>query len=294
MKNKSLLIVALVVLLGASLSFLGFEQVNAGHRGIKLVWGKVASDSLPEGLYFYNPISTNIVTMDVRLQKKKIKLETYTKDIQQTNMFIAVNYHVDPTNAHTLYQKIGMTYETTLIEPVVLSTVKDVVGKVEADKFINNREIVTEEIKQKLEKSLDGSNIIIQSVSIEDISFSGAFEAAIEAKQIATQEAIKSQNETVRVTEEGKQQVIQARAASDSQKAQADADAYAIEVESKAKAEAIRQMGLAEAEAIREKSKALAENASLVELTKAEKWNGQLPQNIYGSAPVPFLDINKK
>ncbi|MBO7332637.1 MAG: hypothetical protein J6U64_03105 [Alphaproteobacteria bacterium] len=294
MKNKSLLIVALVVLLGASLSFLGFEQVNAGHRGIKLVWGKVASDSLPEGLYFYNPISTNIVTMDVRLQKKKIKLETYTKDIQQTNMFIAVNYHVDPTNAHTLYQKIGMTYETTLIEPVVLSTVKDVVGKVEADKFINNREIVTEEIKQKLEKSLDGSNIIIQSVSIEDISFSGAFEAAIEAKQIATQEAIKSQNETVRVTEEGKQQVIQARAASDSQKAQADADAYAIEVESKAKAEAIRQMGLAEAEAIREKSKALAENASLVELTKAEKWNGQLPQNIYGSAPVPFLDVNKK
>lgn len=294
MKNKSLLIVALVVLLGASLSFLGFEQVNAGHRGIKLVWGKVASDSLPEGLYFYNPISTNIVTMDVRLQKKKIKLETYTKDIQQTNMFIAVNYHVDPTNAHTLYQKIGMTYETTLIEPIVLSTVKDVVGKVEADKFINNREIVTEEIKQKLEKSLDGSNIIIQSVSIEDISFSGAFEAAIEAKQIATQEAIKSQNETVRVTEEGKQQVIQARAASDSQKAQADADAYAIEVESKAKAEAIRQMGLAEAEAIREKSKALAENASLVELTKAEKWNGQLPQNIYGSAPVPFLDVNKK
>ncbi|MBQ4084752.1 MAG: hypothetical protein IJC30_03755 [Alphaproteobacteria bacterium] len=294
MKNKSLLIVALVVLLGASLSFLGFEQVNAGHRGIKLVWGKVASDSLPEGLYFYNPISTNIVTMDVRLQKKKIKLETYTKDIQQTNMFIAVNYHVDPVNAHTLYQKIGMTYETTLIEPIVLSTVKDVVGKVEADKFINNREIVTEEIKQKLEKSLDGSNIIIQSVSIEDISFSGAFEAAIEAKQIATQEAIKSQNETVRVTEEGKQQVIQARAASDSQKAQADADAYAIEVESKAKAEAIRQMGLAEAEAIREKSKALAENASLVELTKAEKWNGQLPQNIYGSAPVPFLDVNKK
>lgn len=294
MKNKSILIVALVVLLGISLSFLGFEQVNAGHRGIKLVWGKVASDSLPEGLYFYNPISTNIVTMDVRLQKKKIKLETYTKDIQQTTMFIAVNYHVDPTNAHTLYQKIGMTYETTLIEPIVLSTVKDVVGKVEADKFINNREIVTEEIKQKLEKSLDGSNIVIQSVSIEDISFSGAFEAAIEAKQIATQEAIKSQNETVRVTEEGKQQVIQARASSDSQKAQADADAYAIEVESKAKAEAIRQMGLAEAEAIREKSKALAENASLVELTKAEKWNGQLPQNIYGSAPVPFLDINSK
>ena len=48
---------------------------------------------------------------------------------------------------------------------------------------------------------------------------------------------------------------------------------------------------MAEAEAIREKSKALSQNQNLVELTKAEKWNGQLPRNIYGTGPVPFLDI---
>jgi len=30
-----------------------------------------------------------------------------------------------------------------------------------------------------------------------------------------------------------------------------------------------------------------------VERLKAEKWNGQLPTNIYASAPIPFLDINK-
>ena len=292
--NKKVIIGAVAVALLASVSFLGFEQVNAGYRGIKLVWGKVVSESLPEGLYFYNPISSNIVTMDTRLQKRTTRLETYTKDIQQTTMDITVNFYIDPNNVHILYQRIGKEYVSTLIAPALLSSVKDVVGKVEADKFINNRELVTEEIKQKLSASLNGTHVVIQSVSIEDIAFSAAFEAAIEAKQIATQEAIKSQNETVRVEEEGKQQVIQARAESDSKKAQSDADAYAIEVESKAKAEAIRQMGLAEAEAIREKSKALAQNAKLVELTKAEKWNGELPQNIYGAAPVPFLDLTQK
>ena len=291
--NKKIIIAGLVVLLLCSISFMGFEQVNAGHRGIKLVWGKVASESLPEGLYFYNPISTNLVTMDTRLQKRTTRLETYTKDIQQTTMDITINFYIDPNNVHILYQRIGQEYVSTLIAPALLSTVKDVVGKVEADKFINNREVVTEEIKQKLSVALEGTHVIVQSIAIEDIAFSVAFEAAIEAKQIATQEAIKSQNETVRVEEEGKQQVIKARAESDSKKAQSDADAYAIEVESKAKAEAIRQMGLAEAEAIREKSKALAQNAKLVELTKAEKWNGELPQNIYGSAPVPFLDVSK-
>ena len=194
---------------------------------------------------------------------------------------------------HILYQRIGKEYVSTLIAPALLSSVKDVVGKVEADKFINNRELVTEEIKQKLSAALNGTNVIVQSVSIEDIAFSGAFEAAIEAKQIATQEAIKSQNETVRVEEEGKQQVIKARAESDSKKAQSDADAYAIEVESKAKADAIRQMGLAEAEAIREKSKALAQNAKLVELTKAEKVKVALPSYIptilFGAATVTCI-----
>ena len=292
--NKKIMIGAAVLCLLGSVSFLGFKQVNAGHRGIKLVWGKVVSESLPEGLYFYNPISSNIVTMDTRLQKRTTRLETYTKDIQQTTMDITVNFYIDPNNVHVLYQWIGKEYVSTLIAPALLSSVKDVVGKVEADKFINNRELVTEEIKQKLSAALNGTNVIIQSVPIEDIAFSGAFEAAIEAKQIATQEASKSQNETVRVEEEGKQQVIKARAESDSKKAQSDADAYAIEVESKAKAEAIRQMGLAEAEALREKSKALAQNAKLVELTKAEKWNGELPQNIYGAAPVPFLDLTQK
>ncbi len=294
MNKKHVVVGGLVALLLCSISFMGFEQVNAGHRGIKLVWGKVVSDSLPEGLYFYNPISSNIVTMDTRLQKRTTRLETYTKDIQQTTMDITVNFYVDPNNAHVLFQRVGKEYVSTLIAPALLSSVKDVVGKVEADKFINNRELVTEEIKQKLSTALDGSHVIIQSISIEDIAFSGAFEAAIEAKQIATQEAIKSQNETVRIEEEGKQQVIKARAESDSQKAQSDAAAYAIEVESKAKAEAIRQMGLAEAEAIREKSKALSQNAKLVELTKAEKWNGQLPQNMYSSGPVPFMDITPK
>ena len=282
-----------VILLAALPALKCFKQIDAGFRGIKLVWGKVASDSLPEGLYFFNPISTNIVSMDTRLQRKTTTLETYTKDIQQANIHLTVNFYVDPINAHLLYQRIGQNYHNTLIEPAVLSSTKDVVGKIEADKFINNREVVTQEIKEKLSEALEGSHVIVQSVSIEDIAFSAAFEAAIEAKQIATQEAIKSQNETVRIAEEAKQQVIKARAESDSKKAQSDADAYAIEVESKAKADAIRQMGLAEAEAIEKKSRALSQNAKLVDLTKAEKWNGQLPQNVYSGAPIPFLDVAK-
>ena len=292
-KNVARFLAIAVVGLMASVSFLGFSQIDAGFRGVKLTWGKVVSDSLPEGLYFYNPISTSMVAIDTRLQREKIRLETYTKDIQQATMTLTVNYNIDPLKAHELYQRIGLAYRNTLIEPNVLSSVKDVVGKVEADKFVNNREIVTQEIKEKISAILAPSHIVVQEVAIEDIAFSGAFENAIEAKQIATQEAIKAQNETVRVTEEGKQQVIKAKATADSQKAASEAKAYAIKVESEAKAEATKQIGLAEAAAIREKSRALSENSKLIELTKAEKWNGALPQNMYGSAPLPLISLEK-
>jgi hypothetical protein len=30
-----------------------------------------------------------------------------------------------------------------------------------------------------------------------------------------------------------------------------------------------------------------------VEQTKAQKWNGQLPQAIYAGAPIPFLNVHK-
>ncbi len=292
-KNIALFVGLGALIFAGSISFLGFSQIDAGFRGVKLTWGKVVSDSLPEGLYFYNPISTSMVSIDTRLQREKIRLETYTKDIQQATMSLTVNYNIDPMKAHELYQRIGLAYQNTLIEPNVLSAVKDVVGKVEADKFINNREVVTQEIKEKISAILSPSHILVQEVAIEDISFSSAFESAIEAKQIATQEAIKAQNETVRVAEEGKQQVIKAKAEADSQKAASEAKAYAIKVESEAKAEATKQIGLAEAAAIREKSKALSENSRLVELTKAEKWNGALPQNMYGSAPLPLINLGK-
>ena len=292
-KNTTLIVTTGLLLVIGSISFLGFSQIDAGYRGVKLTWGKVVSDSLPEGLYFYNPISTSMVAIDTRLQREKIQLETYTKDIQQATMKLTVNYNIDPTKAHEIYQRIGLAYQNTLIEPTILSSVKDVVGKVEADKFVNNREVVTQEIKEKISTILAPSHILVQEVAIENIAFSGAFENAIEAKQIATQEAIKAQNETVRVTEEGKQQVIKAKALADSQKAESEAKAYAIKVESEAKAEATKQIGLAEAAAIREKSKALSENSKLVELTKAEKWNGALPQNMYGSGPLPFINLNK-
>ena len=67
------------------------------------------------------------------------------------------------------------------------------------------------------------------------------------------------------------------------------ADATLLKAEADAKA--IQLRGEAEAAAIRAQAEALKQNTGLVELRKAEKWNGALPQQML-SGIVPFMNFN--
>ena len=238
----------------------GVEQIDAGNRGVKTVWGEVQGESMPEGLYFYNLFSTNIYEIDCKTQNVAFTFDTYTKDVQQARINFSVNYSVDLNNAHTLFKEVGRDYQSKVIQPKVVQAVKDVVGKWEADTLVANREKATSEIMELLTGSLAKNHILVQNVVIENIEYSQQFERAIEEKQIATQEAIKAKNETKRIEEEATQKVLTAKA---------------------------------EAESMRIRSKALSENKGLVAYEAVQKWNGVLPVNMYGSAPLPFINVVK-
>lgn len=240
-----------------SLSACGVEQVDTGNRGVKTVWGEVKGESLPEGLYFYNPFSTSIHEMNCKTVKSTYSFETYTKDVQQAKIEFSINYSVDSTKAHLLFKEVGQYYSTQVIEPKVIQAVKDIIGKWEAANLIANREKATAEIINILKSTLSVNHINVENVVIENIEYSSQFEKAIEEKQIATQDAIKAKNKTKQVEEEAKQKVLSAKA---------------------------------EAESMRIRSQALSQNQNLVAYEAVQKWDGKLPVNIYGNAPVPFIN----
>ena len=41
------------------------------------------------------------------------------------------------------------------------------------------------------------------------------------------------------------------------------------------------------------RAEALNQNKNLVSYEAVQKWDGKLPVNIYGAAPIPFININK-
>lgn len=241
-----------------------FVVIGAGERGVVLNFGAVSEHILNEGLHFRIPIVQKIVTMDVKVLKKTTDAAAASKDLQNTQSRIALNYHIDPSKANVIYQNIGLDYESRIISPAVQEVVKAVTARYTAGELITQREKVGLEIKEQLSARLDQFNMVVDALSIIDFEFSKQFVDAIEAKIAAEQFALKAKQDLERVKIEAEQKIANARA----------------------EAESLRlQKGNVSGELIR-----LREIEARIKAI--EKWNGVLPR-VSGGA-IPFIDIGKE
>lgn len=262
-KNVEKLAIPLIIAILVVLFLIVFNPiaiVGVGERGVKVTLGKVSPQSYTEGVHFVTPFISKIKPMDVKTQKRNINTEVYTKDIQQARIAYVVNYNLQPQNAHNMYREVGIDYVDKLLMPVAEGTIKDVIGKWNAQDLVANRESATNDIYAKLKKQLETKYINVTGFQITEINYSEVFERAIESKVTAEQEALKAKNKTVQIQEEAKQKVISA--------------------EAEAKSMSIR-------------ANALSKNKALVEYEAVQKWDGKLPEYLMGNS-IPFLNLSTK
>lgn len=249
--------VVILALFALGLSGCGVHTVDTGHRGIKVRFGQVDGQALPEGLYFVDPFTTSIVQLDTRTQRWDDKTDAYTKDVQVSHIAFTLNYQLRPEAAATVFRTVGSDWATKLIGQVIYQDLKDVVAKWDAVDLIANRQKASDDAQTAIVRDLQQRNIMVSGFFLNDISFSDEFDRAVEAKVIAAQQALQAQNQTERIKQEAQQKVIQAQAEAQSMKIRADA---------------------------------LSQNPKLVEWEAVQKWNGVLPQYTMGGA-VPFIQM---
>ena len=254
-------LVAALAALVLLLSFLNpFVIVGPGQRGVVLNFGAVQKDVLDEGIHFRVPFYQRIVRVDVKVQKEQTEAEASSKDLQDINSTIAVNFNVIPDKAGWLYQHIGESYRERVIDPVTQEAVKAVTAKYTAVELITTREKIRSEIKELLKERLMAYNLAVVDVSIVNFKFSQQFTQAIEQKQTAEQLALKAQRDLDRIKIEAQQKIASA---------QAEAESLRLQKQNVTD-ELVRLRAIeAQMEAIR-------------------KWNGVLP-SVTGGA-VPFID----
>lgn len=276
---KKLMIKFAAVALGAAIA--GCGQIDSGEAGFYTEWGEVTSSQcLEEGLHFYPAFGKDLVVYDIRNKIVKVKTPVFTRDVQSMDIEMTVTYNLNRDKVIALHKSTGKNYCDILIVPSVLGATKDALGKMEAGDIVASREKATESIASEIVRRLTPHGINVTLVNITNIDYSDAFEKAVEEKQVALQKSIKEKNETARLREVAEQQVVKA-----------EADAKSKVLESEAEAKAILVKAEAEAKSIQMRNAALASSRALIEYETVKAWDGKLPVQMLGGAPIPFLNL---
>ena len=261
------------------LAFSMIKTVPTGYTGILTTFGKVEPNTVSAGVHVIAPWQ-KIVKLDNRTQKVSVETDTFSKDIQQVKVSLAVNFCIDQTTAQELYKTVGVNYYESVVLPRILENVKAVVAEYSAENLVAKRGELSDEILTRLTDDAAAYGINIISISVEDIDFTDEFTDAIERKQVATQNKLAAETEQA-------QKTMEEQAAADraviSAKAKAEQDVIAANAElevTKIQAEAALYAGEKEAEMNKRIAESLTPN--LVKYYYIKQWEGVLPKTVLG------------
>lgn len=246
-----------VVLLAVALLSTFVVVVPVGERGVLMRLGAVQSRVLGEGVHLIVPGLESVQTLSVRLQSHLQQSEAATRDLQDVSLDLAVRWHLPPERVPGVYQRLGDTQAmvSNVLEPAVEDGLKTVVATLTAEQLITQREEFRQRLETLLTERLAPFDLVLDGIDVVQLDFSSRFRAAVEAKQVAEQDA--------------------RRAAYEAITAQRQAAARVYRAEGEAKAQELLQATL---------------TPEVLEHQALERWNGHLPL-VMGQDSVPWVDV---
>lgn len=251
--------------------------VSAGEKGVKTRLGKVVG-TVDTGLYFKLPFFESVHKIDVRTRVIKNEhyvntdgevvsnnpLDSASKDLQDVQVSIVVNYQIDPNKVVEIYTqyKTEEAFEEGVIKPLIKQEAKNVTSQYTAEELVTKRAEYNDRVSTSVAAAVATKSIILQQTNVTNIGFSQSFNSAIEAKVTAEQQALTAKNKLEQVKYEAQQQIETAKAT-------------------------------AEAQRISSAALAAQGGEDYVQLKAIEKWDGHLPQQMIPGSSVPFINVNK-
>ncbi len=231
--------------------------VPVGERGVLLRLGAVQPRVLGEGAHLILPGFQSVRTLSVRLQSHVQQSEAATRDLQEVAMDLAVRWHLLPDRVPAVVQRLGdmPAVVHTVLEPAVEDGIKTVVATLTAEELIIEREALRQRLETLLASRLSPFDLVLDGIDILQLDFSERFRAAVEAKQVAEQDA--------------------RRAAYEAITAQRQAAARVHRAEGEAKAQELLRATL---------------SPEVLQHQALERWNGHLPL-VMGEGTLPFVDV---
>lgn len=242
-----------------------FAVVPAGHVGVLTTFGNPSDQTYEPGIHFRTPLAQHMSLMNVQIQKGDGEGDAASKDLQSVHTRISLNYHLDKAHALAEYKDIGPSVEVIadrIVPSATHESVKAVTARFTAEELITRRTEVRDQISSLLREKMIRHGLVLDEFNLVNFSFSKSFSDAIESKVRAEQQKQQAERDLARISVEGQQKVVSAKA---------EAEALALQ----------RQQITADLLSLRK-----IENERMA----IAKWDGKLPTVSGSSTPLINLD----
>ncbi|WP_230739637.1 SPFH domain-containing protein [Methanooceanicella nereidis] len=159
----------------------GIRIIQPYQQGLWILLGQYRGRLNP-GFNWVLPLVSNVIKMDLRTQVLDIpKQEVITKDNSPTNVDAIVYIKVvDPEKA---FFEVTNYHIATIA--LAQTTLRSIIGDMELDEILYNREVINNKLRDILDKATDGWGVKVEAVEIREVDPVGTVKAAMEEQTSA-------------------------------------------------------------------------------------------------------------
>lgn len=263
------------------------REVPTGHRGIYTIGGKITATT-SEGYTLIWPWE-RLNNFSIRPDAATVEgAEGATADTQPVKVSLTVRYTKQPDKVDEIFELYSHDGNMdSYVDTATREAFKAVTAQYTATELISKRAEVSTKFSSAIQAKLNTYYVKVVSVDVTSFLFSDSYMQAINMKVTEEQKKLAAENRAKTVEAEQRVKVVTAEAEAHALKAKADGEAYSVLTAAQANAKALKVQN----DALAQNRDVLELKRIEVELTKAQKWDGALPTHIYGSAPVPYMNV---
>lgn len=198
--------------------------VDGGERAVIFDrFRGILPEVVGEGTHFRMPWVQTPHILEVRTRPRTINSATGTKDLQMVNMSLRILSRPSEEKLPWIFKSLGTDWEERVLPSIGNEVVKAVVAQYNAEQLLTQREKVSHAVRESLLARSADFGIVLEDVAITHLSFGAEFTKAVEAKQVAEQDAERAKFVVMKAEQERNAAIIRAEGESEAARLISDA-----------------------------------------------------------------------